>query len=338
MAKCHWIYGDGSASKKIADILVDKFQGNLKINQNSEIFQNCFDLVILLTVWQRDTLSFQIQNVIEQTALTNRNSIIIIFQNGNHVNITDVIKYWQPICERKNIKLLYIHSIIESGYFGRFLAPLSVEYCPDSYFIINDDDIMFGSKYYENMIRVVNEGSLCTQNGRVFNWKNNELFYQAHLNVSLGPTIFEHDVQCDFGGHIWTGRMKWLKEVWKFPPLDISNAEDFWISSVLRTKFGIKTMKPMCPLPRRGKFNYNGEYCACDLMTCRDHRAAKYGNSTTKDNQRLLIMKKLSDYLNYTFLKEDSPAAYNDFLYSGKTVDPSYFNMTGKLRNCVGWI
>ena len=82
MAKCHWIYGDGSASKKIADILVDKFQGNLKINQNSEIFQNCFDLVILLTVWQRDTLSFQIQNVIEQTALTNRNSIIIIFQNG----------------------------------------------------------------------------------------------------------------------------------------------------------------------------------------------------------------------------------------------------------------
>lgn len=43
MAKSYWIYGDGSASKKIADIQVDEFQGNLKINQNSEIFQNSFD-------------------------------------------------------------------------------------------------------------------------------------------------------------------------------------------------------------------------------------------------------------------------------------------------------
>ena len=132
--------------------------------------------------------------------------------------------------------------------------------------------------------------------------------------------------------------MEWLKEAWKYPPLDISNAEDFWISSVLRVKLGIKTKKARCPMPKGKNFNYNGEFCSCDLETYKYHKPALFGNAKTKDSKRLQIIEQLSNHLHYPFVKYESPESFNEFLAAGEIINSSYFNMSGFLKNCHNWV
>ena len=65
------------------------------------------------------------------------------------------------------VDITFIKSPIETGYFGRFIVPLISSVKSNSYFFICDDDIIWGNKYFENMLRVVNEGFLTTRNGRI---------------------------------------------------------------------------------------------------------------------------------------------------------------------------
>jgi hypothetical protein len=53
--------------------------------------------------------------------------------------------------------LSFIPAGIETGYFGRFLAPLLSPASSNGYFIVLDDDVLFGKRYFENMLRVVDE-------------------------------------------------------------------------------------------------------------------------------------------------------------------------------------
>ena len=59
------------------------------------------------------------------------------------------------------------------------LVPLTSSVKDDTYFFICDDDVIWGNRYFENMIRVVNEGSLATRNGRIITKK-----YHEHLGFN----------------------------------------------------------------------------------------------------------------------------------------------------------
>ena len=41
--------------------------------------------------------------------------------------------------------------------------------------------------------------------------------------------------------------LEWIKNAWKHPPPRFDNSEDFWISAVLKSKYGIRTRRPKCP-------------------------------------------------------------------------------------------
>jgi hypothetical protein len=114
-----------------------------------------------------------------------------------------------------------------------------------------DDDIIFGNRYFENMLRVVSEGHLATRNGRFLDGDLNE--YDWRRNWAEGPVdTFNEDDSYDFGGHIWAGKLEWLRIAWQHPSLVLYNAVDFWISAVLQHALGITTKRPRCPSPAKG--------------------------------------------------------------------------------------
>ena len=122
----------------------------------------------------------------------------------------------------EKVDITYIKSPIETGYFGRFIIPLTSQVRSDSYFLVCDDDIIWGNRYFENMIRVVNEGSLATRNGRIVT-KN----YHEHLGFNkkgfFKHICFNEDMEYDFGGHIWAGRISWLRKAWNHIPFSLEN-------------------------------------------------------------------------------------------------------------------
>ena len=120
-----------------------------------------YDIVIVLTVWKRNNIDRQLTQVKNQSILKNKKTNIIIFQNSNHLNINDIVDKWkQSDSFSSKVDITFIQSPIETGYFGRFIIPLTSSVWSNSYFFICDDDIIWGNRYFENMIRVVNEAPL----------------------------------------------------------------------------------------------------------------------------------------------------------------------------------
>lgn len=306
-------------------------------SDGSEMGQ-CYDLVVILTVWKRVTLVQQLDRVINQSALKNRRSNIVIFHNGNHQDVSSVIDSLREPLRKQGIKLTYVHTEIETGYFGRFLMPLAIDTCPGAYWFVNDDDVLFGPHYYDNMIRVVNDGFLCGRVGRVLDSDQNNK-EQGHdmRHVPRDTITFEEDLECDYVGQVWAGRIEWLRAAWKYPPIRIETSEDFWLSAVLKTKFGIKSKTPKCPLPVNG-FNYNLELCACSLRTARWHKEARVSQSSIKDSIRPEVINNIISYYNFGVLKKESVDLYNKFRSGYNVNQAGTFNISGWSSQCWLWV
>ena len=86
------------------------------------------------------------------------------------------------------------------------------------------------------MIRVVNEGSLATRNGRIITKKYQETYgFNTKKGSFFKHICFNEDMEYDFGGHIWAGRISWLRKAWNHIPFSLENSEDFWISATLKS-------------------------------------------------------------------------------------------------------
>lgn len=118
-----------------------------------------YDLVIVLTIWKRDTLDQYLDMLAKQTALQRQNfrTNIIMFQNGDYLNVTATVNMWsdKKRWNPANVTLTYIHSFRQTDYYGRFLAPLLSRVREDGYFVIFDDNVIFGTRY---ILRVVDSG------------------------------------------------------------------------------------------------------------------------------------------------------------------------------------
>ena len=225
------VYGSGNSSKIIINLIERYFDNNglpksdysnLQHHNNlnelnySEILFNYdnllsksnnevqYDIVIVLNVWKRNNLESQLIQIQRQSITqpkSNKKINIIIFQNSNHTNVTDIIKKWNmPNMFSDNVKITYINSQFETGYFGRFLTPLTSPVTPNAYFIICDDDVIWGDRYFENMIRVVDEGSLATRNGRLISWKFGEIAPANFAWRNKVQVCYNEDIEYDFGG------------------------------------------------------------------------------------------------------------------------------------------
>ena len=270
MSMCHNTYGNGNSRIIISKIIQDYFKNDLKnsISYNIKNYNNIlnkydnsiiknddlafkynkddiYDFVIVLTVWKRNNLERQLIQVTSQTILKNKKTNIIIFQNANHINVNNIVNKWKnSISFPDKIDITYIQASFETGYYGRFIIPLTSSVGSNSYFFICDDDIIWGKRYFENMLRVVNEGFLCTSNGRIItkNFKTNS---GAHIRGNhYNQVCFDEDIEYDFGGHVWAGFISWLRKAWNHIPPSLENCEDFWISAALKSFYNISTKIP----------------------------------------------------------------------------------------------
>ena len=330
MAKRQNIYGKGNTSIIITQIIQNYFQNKLQnlnilnklnyslilsqydnliyktnssiVNNNQNEQDEQYDLVIVLTVWKRNNLEKQLLLIKNQSILKNKKTNIIIFQNSNHINVDDIINKWRKSdMFSEKVDINFIQSPIETGYFGRFIIALTSSVKSSSYFIICDDDVIWGRRYFENMIRVVDEGSLATRNGRIIQ-KNFVPFLPVSKKASkkIFQICYNEDIEYDFGGHIWAGRISWLRKAWNHIPISFENSEDFWISAVLKTFYNIPTKTPKCPCPK--DIPIVPDLCAASDKSAYRHINAKVGNSIIFHSIRKKIIKETTIKFNYKLL------------------------------------
>ena len=332
-SKIQKIYGNGNSSVIISDIIQNYFIDNRKNvisfnnknyldilseydnytlyynNQNFKFHEDIqYDAVIVLTVWRRNNLEKQLNLINSQTFLKNKKTNIIIFQNSDHVNVDDIVNKWkQPNSFSEQVVINFIHSPIETGYFGRFLAPLTSSVYDNSYFFICDDDIVWGRRYFDNMARVINEGYLATRNGRIIA-ENYHTYSIIKSNQGKNNQIcFDEDIEHDFGGHIWAGRISWLRKAWNHIPNSFENCEDFWISAALKSFYNITTKMTRCPCPDKDPSNSNLELCSNLEIIGRDHKNAIVGKKEILHNIRPKIIEQIIKRFNFQRLIDTKP-------------------------------
>ena len=363
MAKAQYIYGKGNSSIIISQIIQNYFQNKIqnlnflnKLNYslilsqydksnyqcNNSIFPHSYnekdeqyDLVIVLSVWKRNNLEKQLIQVKNQSILKNKTTNIIIFQNSNHIDVIDIINKWKNSdMFSSKVDINFVQSPIETGYFGRFIIPLTSSVRSNSYFIICDDDVIWGKRYFENMLRVVDEGSLATRNGRIIDQNYEET---SPVSKAWTPNIqvcYNEDIEYDFGGHTWAGRISWLRKAWNHIPISIENCEDFWISATLKSFYNIPTKTPKCPCP-------NGipiipDMCAASDKSADAHISPTIGKSNS-NHIRSDIIKETAIKFNYQLLssldKEYVENIPKKFIF-GDIQNP-LFNLSDSLWNDV---
>jgi len=351
-AKPSTVYGDGQTSRKIADILATR---NCTMDAQRPPVQvialeedvPC-DLVVLFTVWKRGgNLEMQLKNLYSQSLLVQMpHTCILIFQNGAHVDATETINKWSSPSAWKpyNVHLKHIHSPhVETGYYGRFAAPLTANVVNgDAYFIVADDDIVWGSRYLENMIRVVNEGYFATRNGRFVTLDGVEDFIedpefpgkQPYSYWTKGLRInFEEDADYDFGGHTWGGRIAWLRKAWTHPPVSYENCEDFWISAVISKFQGIRTRSPRCP-------EGHPEMCACSHDSANTLSVAKFGKTAAQVENHNNIQRLIIKTFGYEVLMKGEPGIKKRVSGLYKKVKGTYDTTNQSLamfKDCLYW-
>ena len=355
MAKPHNIYGSGNSSMIIVN-LIEKFFDNKLMNTNYNFsktinnnfhnnslldneIQSHFDLVIVLTVWKRNNLNAQLMQIKRQSILKQKKTNIIVFQNFYHINIDKIVEEWKkPGTFTEQVIITFIKSPIETGYFGRFIAPLISPVNNNAYFIICDDDVIWGDRYFENMIRVVNEGFLATRNGRLINKEYQEIGPIDKIFQKDNQVCFNEDIEYDFGGHIWAGRISWLRMAWKYIPISLENCEDFWLSATLKTFYNIGTKTPKCPCPK--DFPINPDFCAASEESANIHDNGIIGNKIVDQSFRSQLIKGIAIHLKYRpKLFSDSKALdkiNNKFIFGNKA-NP-IFNLSDSLwKNALYW-
>ena len=364
MAKPQYIYGKGNSRIIITQIIQNYFQNKLQNlnklkklnysliltqydnsiyqNNNSILFNNQYDqsdkydIVIVLTVWKRNNLEKQLFQVKNQSILKNKTTNIIIFQNSNHIDVIDIINKWNNSdMFSSKVDISFIQSPIETGYFGRFIIPLTSSVRSDSYFIICDDDIIWGKRYFENMLRVVDEGSLATRNGRIINKNFIESSPASKAWKQNIQVCYDEDIEYDFGGQIWAGKISWLRKAWNHIPISTENSEDFWISASLKSFYNIPTKTPKCPCPKG--ISIIPDMCAASDKSAFIHSNAVVGNSSINTNIRKKIMKETSIKFKYILLTLSNPEYVKNitkkFVF-GNLKNP-IFNLSDSLWNDV---
>ena len=146
------------------------------------------------------------------------------------------------------------------------------------------------------MIRVVNEGSLATRNGRIIN-ENYEEKIISKIGKRDAQICYNEDIEYDFGGHIWAGRISWLRKAWNHIPFSLITSEDFWLSAVLKTFYNITTKIPKCPCPENNQII--PDFCASSDVSAIKHANPTIGKLNITYNIRARLIKEIVKKFNY---------------------------------------
>jgi len=318
-------------------------------NFASEADEPKCDAILILTVWKRETLDRMLQMMSRQSVSKTHKLCVTIFQNAAHIDVQHIVSKWEAILDRtRAFSLHYINSKVETGYYGRFAVPLTATGALSAkYWGVFDDDVIFGSRYLENAFRVNDEGYFCTRNGRLVEPDGAEIIVnEKGWNTNL-QTNSNEDADFDFGGHIWVGKMQWLRSIWQHPPPTLATSEDFWLSAVLKSYYGVSTRTARCPSKASGMGDV--ELCACSMKDAANHLSAVIGdgksavrlerNVTEMHIKRRIAMKLVlktygQDILIPNALRERTKSL---FTYT-KNNSPESFDVSGSIfESCLFW-
>ena len=199
-----------------------------------ETYESCavVDTVdVVLTVFSRDYLDAQLDQVLEQTYVV---SHVWIVQNENHVDARGIVETWKQKVAPQHIPVDIVQFSSNSRYHGRFHVAYFMSTA--EYVTIWDDDVELGKGWVQHCIETsrVHGDALVGANGRSIV----SLLYDA----SNYSRQIERDGENDFVGHTWTLKRQLLKLFLAEPPVTYVTGEDIQLSYALQ-KYGIKSVK-----------------------------------------------------------------------------------------------
>ena len=163
-------------------------------------------LLVVLTQYKRNNLEAQLKHVYNQTI---KPDYLIVFQNENHVDISNI---------KKKYKFIHVLSDYNTKFFGRFAICFTypVDIC-----IILDDDMIPGKNCFANYInQCIKLNGIIGGNGRIaFNNKNK-------LKLFNDVGIRNDSLLVDFVGHLWCFKKEWLYFMFSIPPFTYDTGED----------------------------------------------------------------------------------------------------------------
>ena len=165
-------------------------------------------LLVILTQYKRNYLRNQLESIKNQTL---QPDYLVVFQNENHVDISDLKEKYQ---------FIHIKSDYNTKYFGRFAACFTfpVDIC-----MVLDDDIIPGVNCLKNyMDQCIETNGIIGGNGRIgMNNPNKKNLYQP---IDVG--IRNNYSLVDFVGHIWCFKKEWLHYMFSIKPFTYDTGED----------------------------------------------------------------------------------------------------------------
>lgn len=161
---------------------------------------------VVLTQWKRMHLEKQLICITKQTI---KIDFIIVFQNENHVDITNILKKFNNI--------IHVKSDYNTKYFGRFSYCFNI---PVDICIVMDDDIMPGSRCIESYVnQCLQKNAIIGGNGRIGYNNTNEL-------KRANETGIRSSLLMDFVGHMWCFKKEWLYYMFSTKPNTYETGED----------------------------------------------------------------------------------------------------------------
>lgn len=164
-------------------------------------------IAVVLTQWKRNHLGKQLEQISRQNINID---YIIVFQNENHVDITNLKDIY---------KFIHVKSDYNTKYFGRFSYLFTI---PADICVVMDDDIIPGVNCIKNYVeQCINKNSIIGGNGRIaFINKNKQKLRQ------INDVGIRQCTKYDFVGHMWCFKKDWLYYMFSVKPLTYETGED----------------------------------------------------------------------------------------------------------------
>lgn len=232
-------------------------------------------ILVVLTQYKRTHLENQLKTLYNQTLVPD---YIVVFQNENHVDITEL---------KNKYNFIHIKSDYNTKYFGRFAACFTfpVDIC-----IVMDDDIIPGNNCIRNYTEQCLEfNGIIGGNGRIgYNNKNN-------LQKLGDYGIRDKTLLVDFVGHLWCFKKEWLHYMFAIKPHTYDTGEDMHLCYSSKILGNISSYI--------GKqSNHNDE---CDTthnrLACDQHASYK----TTSGDLRKSVEKYFIDNYNLKLIEKN---------------------------------
>tara|TARA_Y100000768_G_scaffold47219_1_gene30829 strand:+ start:257 stop:976 length:720 start_codon:yes stop_codon:yes gene_type:complete len=164
-------------------------------------------LLVLLTQYKRNNLEKQLIQIKNQTI---KPDYIVVFQNENHVDISEL---------KEKYNFIHMKSDYNTKFFGRFAACFTfpVDIC-----IVFDDDIIPGNNCINNYInQCIETNGIIGGNGR--------MHFDSIIPRNLHPPDIgtrKNNTLVDFVGHLWCFKKEWLYYMFSIPPYTYDTGED----------------------------------------------------------------------------------------------------------------